>query len=84
MLLTQPVIMVLLILSMLFAMYAQYRVSSAYKKNVKIRSRGNISGREAAEAVMARAGISNVEITEIGGHLTDHYDPTNKRLALSS
>jgi len=84
MLFTQPVIMVLLILSMFFAMYAQHRVSSAYKKNMKIRSRGNISGREAAEAVMARAGISDVEITEIGGHLTDHYDPTHKKLALSS
>lgn len=81
---TQPVIMVLLILAMLFAMYAQYRVSSAYKKNIRIPSRGRISGREAAEAVMARAGIHDVEITEIGGHLTDHYDPTNKRLALSS
>jgi len=84
MLLTQPLILVLLILSMLFAVYAQHRVSSAYKKNMKIRSRGNISGREAAEAVMSRAGINDVEITEIGGHLTDHYDPTHKRLALSS
>ena len=84
MLFTQPVIMVLLILSMFFAMYAQHRVSSAYKKNMKIPSRGNISGRETAEAVMARAGISDVEITEIGGHLTDHYDPTHKKLALSS
>ena len=83
-LLSQPLIMGLLILSMIFAMYAQYKVSSAYKKNVRIPSRGRITGREAAEAVMSRAGISDVEITEIGGHLTDHYDPTNKRLVLSS
>lgn len=83
-LLSQPLIMVLLILSFFFALYAQYRVSSAYKKNVKIPSRGRITGREAAEAVMARAGIHDVEITEIRGHLTDHYDPTHKRLALSS
>jgi len=83
-LLSQPLIMVLLILSFFFALYAQYRVSSAYKKNVKILSRGRITGREAAEAVMSRAGINDVEITEIRGHLTDHYDPTNKRLALSS
>jgi Zn-dependent membrane protease YugP len=33
---------------------------------------------------MARAGIHDVEITEIGGEFTDHYDPTHKRLALSS
>lgn len=33
---------------------------------------------------MRRAGINDVDIVEIEGHLTDHYDPTNKRLALSS
>jgi len=32
---------------------------------------------------MARAGISDVEITMTGGHLTDHYDPLSKRLVLS-
>ena len=42
-----------------------------------------ITGREAAEAVMAKAGIRDVEIIPIRGHLTDHYDPMNKRLALS-
>ncbi|MBW7893984.1 MAG: zinc metallopeptidase [Opitutaceae bacterium] len=82
--LSQPVILVLLLLSFVFAMYAQYKVSSAYNKNVRIPSRGRISGREAAEAVMARAGIHNVEITETSGHLTDHYDPIHRRLVLSS
>ena len=79
----QPLFWVLFILVMIFALYAQIRVSSAYGKNVKIPSRGRISGREAAEAVMAHAGISDVEITETGGHLTDHYDPLHKRLVLS-
>jgi Zn-dependent membrane protease YugP len=83
-LLSEPVIWVLLIFSMIFAFYAQYRVSSTYKKNLQIPSRGRITGREAAEAVMARAGIHDVEITETGGKLTDHYDPMHKRLVLSS
>ena len=64
--------------------HAQVRVSSAYGKNAQIPSRGHITGREAAEAVMGRAGINDVEIVEIPGHLTDHYDPLNKRLCLSS
>jgi Zn-dependent membrane protease YugP len=79
-----PIILVLLLLTFVFALYAQVRVSSAYNKNVKIPSRGRITGREAAEAVMARAGISDVEIAETSGHLTDHYDPVHKRLVLSS
>jgi len=75
---------ILIGIPMLFGLYAQFRVWSAYSKNVKIPSRGHITGAEAAEAVMRHAGISDVEIVEVEGHLTDHYDPTHKRLALSS
>lgn len=74
----------LIIVPLIFGLYAQYRVSSAYSKNLEIRSRGNITGAEAAEAVMRRAGITDVEIVEVEGQLSDHYDPTHKRLALSS
>lgn len=76
--------MVLLILVLIFSVYAQFRVSSVYGRNARIPSRGRITGREAAAAVMARAGIRDVEIVETGGHLTDHYDPINRRLVLSS
>jgi len=76
--------MLLFIAVLIFALYAQFRVSSAYNKNAKIPSRGRITGREAAAAVMAHAGIDDVEITETDGHLTDHYDPMHKRLVLSS
>jgi Zn-dependent membrane protease YugP len=67
----------------LFGLYAQMRVHGAYNKNVQIPSRGRITGREAAEAVMRSAGITNVEIVEVPGQLTDHYDPLHRRLALS-
>jgi Zn-dependent membrane protease YugP len=80
----QPIFILLFIFVFIFALYAQMRVSSAYGKNAQIPSRGHITGREAAEAVMGRAGIDDVEIVEIPGHLTDHYDPLNRRLCLSS
>ncbi len=74
----------LLALVFIFSLYAQFRVSSAYNKNSRIPSRSGLTGRDVAEAVMAQAGIHDVAIVEIGGHLSDHYDPVNKRLALSS
>lgn len=74
---------ILVIVPMLFGMYAQFRISSAYNKNVRVPSRGHITGAEAAEAVMRAAGVSGVEIVEVPGQLTDHYDPINRRLALS-
>lgn len=76
--------LLLILFPILLGFYAQMRVSSAYQKNLEIPSRGNITGREAAEAVMRAAGINHVEIIEVPGQLTDHYDPSKKVLALSS
>jgi len=74
----------LIIVPLLFGLYAQMRVSSAYSKNLQIPSRGQITGREAAAAVMESAGIHDVEIVEVEGKLSDHFDPVKKQLALSS
>jgi len=60
------------------------RVSSTYAKWSQVGSRIGMTGAEVAKAVMRSAGIDNVDIVEIPGHLTDHYDAQNKRLALSS
>jgi Zn-dependent membrane protease YugP len=75
---------ILIGIPLLFGIYAQLKVSHAYSKNIQIASRGGITGREAAAAVMESAGIHDVEIVEVEGQLSDHYDPAHKRLALSS
>ncbi|MCH2613317.1 MAG: zinc metallopeptidase, partial [Opitutales bacterium] len=67
----------------ILALWAQSKVSSTYNKYVRVPSRGQITGAEAAAAVMRNAGISNVKIVKVRGHLTDHYDPIGKKLALS-
>ena len=77
------VYIVLIGVPLLLGLYAQMRVMSAYRKNVQIPSRNGITGRAAAAAVMESAGIHDVEIVEVEGMLSDHYDPSNKRLALS-
>ncbi len=74
---------VLIGVPLLLGLYAQMRVMSAYRKNVQIPSRNGITGRAAAAAVMESAGIHDVEIVEVEGMLSDRYDPSKKRLALS-
>lgn len=74
----------LLIVPMILGIWAQYKVTHTYNHWIKVQSRSRITGAEAAEAVMRSAGIKDVEIVEIPGQMSDHYDPTNKRLALSS
>jgi len=73
----------LILIPIAIGLWAQMKVKSAYGKYVQVPSRGRITGREAAAAVMESAGIYDVEIVECHGTLTDHYDPTHKRLALS-
>ena len=75
--------LVLIIVPIIVGLWAQVKVKSAYGKYVKVPSRGRINGFEAAQAVMASAGIHDVEVVECHGTLTDHYDPNHKRLALS-
>ena len=74
---------VLIIIPMLFGLYAQMKIRSTYGRNSQIPSRNRIRGAEAAQAVMESAGIRDVEIVEVPGQLSDHYDPIHKRLALS-
>lgn len=73
----------LIIPTAILGMIAQAKVQGAYKKWSRVGSRSRITGREAAQYVMQKAGIHDVEITATRGHLTDHYDPTHKRLVLS-
>ena len=43
-----------------------------------------MTGREAAERLLRGAGIYDVRVEYVSGNLTDHYDPRNKVLRLSS
>jgi len=78
-----PTTVLLIIIPIVVGLWAQFKLKSAYNKYIRVPSRGRITGREAAHAVMESAGIFDVEIVECHGTLTDHYDPRNKRLALS-
>ncbi|NQY32443.1 MAG: zinc metallopeptidase [Coraliomargarita sp.] len=75
--------LVLIIIPAVVGFWAQMKVKGTYSRYVQVPSRGGITGREAAQAVMQSAGIHDVEIVKCHGTLTDHYDPTHKRLALS-
>src|SRR5437868_1900028 len=74
----------LMIPGLLLGLYAQFKLMAAYGKYVKVGLQSGLSGAEAAREILDQAGLSNVPVEEIGGHLTDHYDPTKKALFLSS
>ena len=75
--------LIFIIIPIVIGMWAQSKVARTYKKYSQIPSRSQVTGREAANYIMRSAGVNDVSIVAIPGHLTDHYDPTHKRLALS-
>ncbi len=76
--------LLLLIAPLLLGLWAQWRVKSAFGKYSQVRASSNITGAEAAREVLEAAQIHDVEVVEINGMLGDHYDPTSKRLCLST
>jgi Zn-dependent membrane protease YugP len=69
--------------AMLLAIWAQWRVRSAYAAASRVGARSGYSGAEAAQAVMQAAGINNVRIEPVKGFMTDHYVPGQRVLRLS-
>ena len=67
--------------AILLGLWAQSRVKSAFAEASRVQTR--MTGAEAARLVLDSAGLNNVAIEPIGGHLTDHYDPRAKVLRLS-
>ena len=62
-------------------LWAQWKVKSAFAKAQKVPV--SLSGAAAARHILDAAGLQNVGIEQVPGHLSDHYDPRAKVLRLS-
>jgi uncharacterized protein len=71
-------------LPLIIGLWAQFRVSKAFRKWGEVRASSNITGAECAREILQAAQIRDVNVVETNDFLGDHYDPTSKRLCLSS
>jgi Zn-dependent membrane protease YugP len=78
-----PVYLLFLAPGMLLAIWAQWRVRSAYAEASRIAARSGYSGAEAAQTLLHAAGVDGVRIEPIYGFLSDHYVPGQHVLRLS-
>src|SRR4026208_702188 len=76
--------MIILIPALIFAMWAQWKVPRTYTEDSKIRASKGRTGRDVAGAILDRNGLTDVEVREVGGLLSDHYDPRTRTVNLSS
>jgi hypothetical protein len=74
----------LVIVGAIIMALAQMKVSSAYNKYSRIENSRHLTGRDVAYEILNQHGLSDVQIYEVKGHLSDHYNPSNLTLNLSS
>lgn len=74
----------LVIVGVIIMALAQMKVSSAYNKYSKIENSRHLTGRDVAYEILSQHGLNDIQIYEVQGHLSDHYNPSNLTLNLSS
>ena len=74
---------ILVLIGVVLSLLASSRVKSTYAKYSREASLSGMTGAQAAQRILSRAGIYDVTIQHVSGELTDHYDPRNKTLNLS-
>jgi hypothetical protein len=74
-----------LLTGVLLALWAQWRLRSAYRRwSGQACAVRPLTGAGAAREILDAAGLAGVRVERIGGHLTDHYDPQTRALRLSA
>jgi Zn-dependent membrane protease YugP len=75
---------IILIISLIITLSAQVYVNSTYSKYSKEKTNKGETGEQVARKILDRAGLDNVAVFETNGILSDHYDPKQKAVFLSS
>ena len=76
-------IYLLLIIAMIFAMWAQINVQTTFSKYSKVKNSAGITGYDAERMILDANGLHHVRIERVSGSLTDHYDPKADVIRLS-
>ena len=78
-----PYYLILVVPALLISAWAQFKVSSTYKKYSKQMSRSSRTATEVTRMILDMNGLHNVKIEAVSGALSDHYDPRNNVIRLS-
>lgn len=69
--------------ALLLMAFTSWYVRHNYQKWSQIRTSSGLNGTQAAQRLLSTSGMYGVQIRNVGGELSDHYDPRDKTLYLS-
>lgn len=78
-----PLYLIIVGPTMLLALWAQMKVKGAYDKWSQYAGSSGLTGAQAAARMLQSAGLRDVQVEQVGGFMSDHYDPRAKVLRLS-
>ena len=74
----------LVIIAFLITLVADIYLRTRYSKYKKVKVKSGMTGAEVAREILKSNGLDNIYVVETRGYLTDHYDPRNKVVRLST
>jgi Zn-dependent membrane protease YugP len=74
----------LIVAAFVLGMIARSRVTSTFNHYSRIRNGMGLTGAAMAKSILANYGLTNIQIEQVQGRLTDHYDPRSRTLRLST
>jgi uncharacterized protein len=79
-----PIFLLFIIPPILLMLFAQWRVKSTFGKFSQVMNQRGLSGAQAARQILDDNGLYDVPVEQVEGELTDHYDPRDRALRLST
>lgn len=73
----------LILAAFVFTLIVQSVMRGTFRKYSRIRSGSGMTGAQVAQQILASEGLYGVQVLQVSGDLTDHYDPRNKTVSLS-
>ena len=76
--------LVIIVPVLLLSMFVQWRFRHKFSKYAEMQLSSGLSGKEVAERMLHDNGIFDVKVMSTEGQLTDHYNPTDRTVNLST
>ncbi|MCM1158743.1 MAG: zinc metallopeptidase [Bacteroidales bacterium] len=76
--------LVFMLPALILGLWAQLKVKTTFSKYNQISNSAGMTGEQAARMILDKNGLSYVRIEQVSGSLTDHFDPRDNVIRLSS
>ena len=78
-----PLYLLVMLAGLAISGIAAGAVKMTFKKYGKYTTQAGFTGAQVARRMLDEAGLHDVAVEQVGGHLSDHYDPRSRVLRLS-